>query len=116
MTDRGEKNSTHAPLPAIVADKLLEMLSTDDDFRSLFQENPAAALARLGHAQPVTRADNLPPSEGDAFYCMTSNKLASKEEIAASREELKHFLTAQSDHHVVFCFEAGKITSTLRAK
>jgi len=110
------KAGAHAPLPPVVADELLELLSTDDDFRSMFQSNPAAAIARLGHAPAGEPVEGRSIDKGDAFYCMTSENLASKEEIASTREELKHFLTSQTDHHVVFCFEAGRITSTLRAK
>ena len=32
------------------ADRLLDLLSTDDDFRAKFQQDPRSALASIGHA------------------------------------------------------------------
>lgn len=110
-----KNNSAHSPLEPAVADRLLELLSTDDEFRSLFQTDPAAALAEIGHSTAAQYA-GAAPAEGDAFYCMTATRLAPKEEISQSREELKSFLTSYTDHRVIFAFESGQITSTLRRK
>lgn len=102
------KKSTggHPPLDSKTADKLLELLSTDDDFRNLFVVDRQAALASIGYPEP----DNA------TIQCTSVTAIASKEEIAAARQELKHHLTSQlslSDPH---CFEAGKVASTLRRK
>lgn len=107
--------SEHSPLSPDVADKLLELLSTDDEFRSLFHADPAAALAKAGHPTAGEYADRATVTEGDTFYCMTANELASKDEIRKTRDQLQTFLTSQNNHRVIFCFEAGKIASTLRA-
>ncbi|KAA8919623.1 NHLP-related RiPP peptide [Xanthomonas sacchari] len=110
--------ANHDPLPADIADRLLELLSTDDAFRTTFQENPAAALASLGYA-PAAQAlanDASPPKQGAPFYCMTSQQLASKEEIAQARAELVSHLTVDGNHHVIFCFEAGKVASSVSLK
>ncbi|MCC8446540.1 NHLP-related RiPP peptide [Xanthomonas translucens] len=108
----------HDPLPADIADRLLELLSSDDAFRASFQENPVAALASLGYkpADQELAADPAPPKQGAPFYCMTSQQLASKEEIAKARKELVSHLTVGGNHHVIFAFEAGKVASTVSLK
>lgn len=116
MTSNESSNTKHEPLTADVADKLLDLLSTDDGFRSVFQSDPAAALAKIGHPSAEQHAGKASIAEGEAFYCMTADRLASKEEIMQAREQLKSFLTAQTDHRVIYCFEAGKVESTLRAR
>lgn len=105
----------HEPLQPHVADRLLDLLSRDDAFRELFQKNPAAALMQVSD-QPQEASPSGAIVKGDMFYCMTAQNLASKEEIAQTREELKAYLTRYTDHSVVHCFEAGKIASTLRLK
>lgn len=96
----------HPPLDPAVADKLLELLSTDDSFRERFAENPTVALTEVGY--------NVP--EGLAPTCMTTEQLASKEEIAAVREQLKSLLMSANAYFVPHCMEAGKIDSALRRK
>lgn len=116
MTANEAGDTKHAPLQPHVADKLLDLLSTDDTFRSAFKADPAAALAQVGHPGAEQYAGKASIGEGETFYCMTADQLAPKEEIMQSREELKSYLTAQTDHSVVHCFEAGKIASTLSLK
>lgn len=117
MSNKPGEGGGHPPLSAKVADQLLELLSSDDAFRSSFQQDPGAALAQLGY-EPVSTsaiATGL-PAEGELLYCMTAATLAPKEEIAQARNQLQSFLTSQTDHRVVFAFEAGKIDSVLRNK
>ena len=110
-------DTAHPRLPAKVADQLLDLLSSDDSFRTLFQKSPQAALAQVGYEPAATLTKSASaPAEGEMLFCMTANQLASKEEIAQAREQLQTYLTAQTDHRVVFCFEAGKIESVLRLK
>jgi putative modified peptide len=116
MTRNDSGDPGHATLQPHVADKLLDLLSTDDTFRSAFKADPAAALAQVGHPGAEQHAGKASIVEGEAFYCMTADHLAPKEEIMQAREELKSYLTSYTDHQVIFCFEAGKITSTLRSK
>ena len=71
------------------ADRLLDLLSTDDDFRAKFQQDPRCALASIGHA-PASDAKTV---EG-AWTCMTVSALASKETIAKSRTELRRMLVS----------------------
>ena len=95
-----------APLNPKIADKLLDLLSTDDGFRERFAADPSIALAEVGHALP----------EGVTPICMSTELLATKEEIAAVREQLKSHLMSASAYFVPHCMEAGKITSALRRK
>jgi putative modified peptide len=73
-----------------VADKLLDKLSHDDDFREQFQLDPHAALAQIGHA--VDDADRGVAGT-DPVVCLGSVQLASKEAIRAARSDLHDQLT-----------------------
>lgn len=97
----------HPPLDPKVADKLLELLSTDDEFRASFKENAEQALNQIGYTLP-TGASPL--------RCTNVDELASKREIAESREALKASLTGTTPLTVIFCFESGKVSSLLRPK
>jgi putative modified peptide len=74
------------------ADKLLDKLSHDDDFRGHFQRDPHSALASLGH---VTPEHERGVAGSDPVVCLSamSASLASKEEIKAARDTLSAQLT-----------------------
>lgn len=97
----------HPPLDPAVADKLLELLSTDDEFRKLFKQDAEKALSQAGYVLPAGAA---------SLRCTQVEHLASKQEVAESREALKSHLTAAGPLTVIFCFEAGKVSSQLRGK
>jgi len=103
------------PLDPLVADRLLDLLSTDDEFRRLFAEDPLAALLEAGYDLPE-------PKGGDAVQflpwlsCTMTGELASKQEIAESRELIREFVTGASALTVIFAFESGKISTTLTRK
>lgn len=71
------------------ADRLLDLLSTDDDFRAKFQQDPRAALASIGHA-PAADQNVV---EG-AWMCCKVASLASKEDIARARGQLRSMLVS----------------------
>jgi putative modified peptide len=78
-------------------DALLDKLGSDDKFRELFQSNPRAALAAVGHAE----ARDGGPSEG-LWRCVAVKELASKEQIQASRDKLRsQLLSAQASYHPI---------------
>jgi putative modified peptide len=83
-----------------LADKLLDKLSKDDDFRSEFQRDPYAALASLGYkGDPAQRG-----VEGaDPVICCTAMaaKLAPKEDIRKARDKLREQLTSAPFHYAV---------------
>ena len=68
-----------------VADKLLDKLGTDNDFRRLFKKDPAAALVKVGH-----------PKDAAALTggCCRLDSIAPKATIVKARGELKTMLTA----------------------
>lgn len=75
-------NTTLEPAIAVA---LLDKLSTDDTFREMFQKNPQAALQAIGHPETTGAATCLSKVSGLS--------LASKEILAASRDELFDLLT-----------------------
>ena len=91
--------------PAELADQLLQKLSSDDDFRSLFEKNPRAALRKLGHETPVADRD----FKGiDPVMCVSCVKtLASKEQIQSARKELQAQMTSQIFSYNMAALEAG---------
>lgn len=66
-----------------VANKLLDLLSTDDSFRELFIRDTNAALAIAGYAHSDER---LPHPAG--CFRPPSGQLASKAELASARDKL----------------------------
>lgn len=85
-----------APLDAAVADRLLDLLSTDDAYRTRFQADPRAALAEIGHAMPaparMTACGSLPVTIPEALVDCKVEELAPKEVIAAARAEIRAML------------------------
>jgi len=77
-----------APVEPKIADRLLDLLSTDDLFREAFQRDPLRTLRWIGHASPAT------PGQLEPFAECRVNVLASKEAIAAAREEIRLMLVA----------------------
>lgn len=71
-----------APLDPKVADKLLDLLSTDNDFRRLFKKDPAAALARAGYKEATAATAG----------CLQVERIAPKADILKARTELKSML------------------------
>jgi putative modified peptide len=70
---------------------LLDKLSSDDDFRTLFQKSPREALAQCGHKAAIQSNDLA----SGAWACCATNQLASKEVIAKSRDALRTQLLTQ---------------------
>lgn len=116
MASGTESTADASSLPPDLVDRLLALLSENDAFRATFQANPVAALAELGHApaQALLAAGASAPVEGQPYYCMTSQVLASKEEIAAARQDLLSYLTCQGNKNVIYSFEAGKVETIFR--
>ena len=79
------------PLDPQVADRLLDLLSSDDKFRALFMSNPREALLQVGF---VNETDLASP-----FGCFWGiSKLASKDAIAAAWSEILNMLTGGLSH------------------
>ena len=78
---------TSARIDPQVADRLLELLGTDDVFRQLFKNDPARALKKVGFVESATEVS-------PAVCFMGIAKLASKAAIIQSRESIRANLTA----------------------
>lgn len=72
-----------------VADKLLGNLSSDQDFRDLFEKNPRAALRKVGHETPEADRDIKGRDPVLCCYNLSPKGLASNEAIRAGREKMK---------------------------
>lgn len=90
------KGNGPAPLDPKVIKTLLDRLTTDDDFRELFQRDAGAALREAGHRPPA--ADSMrtgltaTASAGNCLQMASGQSLASKEAIAADRAKLESTL------------------------
>lgn len=76
------------------ADKLLELLSTDDSFRERFAADPVGALSSVGYAGPASDGAYLADATASIapFQACSVNSLASKDVIAEARERLRQDL------------------------
>lgn len=89
-TKKPGKPAAHIAIEPAIADRLLDLLSTDNSFRRTFKKDPAAALLQIGHVP--TKQDDA----GELDYLRASlavERLATKERIAKSREEIRKMLT-----------------------
>lgn len=87
------------PLDPKVVTKLLDLLSTDDGFRELFQKDAHAALVEAGY-KPSPRATlkagatAATLSGGACLQLADGVQLASKEQIITERAKLEQSLNA----------------------
>lgn len=83
-------------MDAVLADRLLDLLSTDDAYRARFQHDPRAALAEIGYVAPgparMAANGGLPVAMPEALVDCKVETLAPKEVIAAARAEIRAML------------------------
>ena len=89
-----------APLDPKVAGKLLDKLSTDNEFRRLFKKDPKAALIQAGHKVPKGDAAAAASFEQLAACAQVVN-IATKTDIVKARQEIMANLTAGLSHQPV---------------
>lgn len=90
------------PLDPKVVKKLLDLLSTDNDFRRLFKKDAHAALVRAGWKPSSTatlKASAAPTdlaalSGGNCLQMVAGARLAPKEKIVRERAKLEKTLNA----------------------
>jgi putative modified peptide len=80
-------------LDSSIANKLIDLLSSDDAFRELFTQDTLAALVQLG----VKPDDELAAFLKD---CCTKVQLAEKGNIAASQGHIRDMLTSGASQSV----------------
>lgn len=82
-----------APLDPKVAGKLLDKLSTDNEFRRLFKKDPKTALVQAGYKLP--KGDTAALAELERICCcMAVQNIAPKADIIKARDSLNASLTA----------------------
>lgn len=90
------KGNGPAPLDPKVIKTLLDLLSSDDDFRSLFQKDANAALLQAGYKPPSAEGMKTglaaSASAGSCLQMQSTDSLASKEDIARDRAKLESTL------------------------
>lgn len=94
--NEGEGKKT-APLDPKIADRLLDLLSTDDGFRELFAKDPKAALGQVGYQADATvaaRGENAAEALASSDGCCKVSALASKEVILEARDAIRSMLTS----------------------
>src|SRR5687768_6294426 len=82
-----------APLDPKVAGKLLDKLSTDNEFRRLFKKDPKAALIQAGYKLPQGDIEAAARFE-QLCACAQVQRIAPKAEIIKARETLLGLLMA----------------------
>lgn len=82
------KEPDPAPLDPKVANRLLDLLSTDTDFRRLFKKDAEAALAKAGHRPPRGK-----PSCGKCLQLKPGQRIAPKAQIIRDRAKLETLTT-----------------------
>lgn len=91
-------------LDAPTSAKLVDLLATDDKFRELFSTDMLAALKTVGYTP-----DDMTELEAFIRTCCSNVKLASKEAIAQSKEEISKMLTS-GGHQSVPALDANQGT------
>ncbi|GAB3345667.1 NHLP-related RiPP peptide [Marilutibacter aestuarii] len=86
-----------APLSPEIADRLLDLLGSDDLFRERFQRDHLAALRSIGYESPtpgqMTACGEVAAAEWiEPFACCKVTKLAPKDAIAEARDEIRTML------------------------
>lgn len=96
-TKKTGKGPGPAALDPKVIKKLLDLLSTDNEFRRLFKKDANAALAKVGHKAPATTAMTTSlaatATAGGCLQMGEGDSIATKESIARDRAKLEEALS-----------------------
>lgn len=91
-----KKGNGPAPLDPKVVKKLLDLLSTDNEFRRLFKKDAHAALLKAGHKPPVAlksaAATTSATSAGACLQMTAGSRIATKSQITRDRQKLEQVL------------------------
>ncbi len=82
-----KKGPAPAPLDPRVARKLLDLLSTDNDFRRLFKRDAHAALVKAGYKAPA--GTSTAASGGQCLQLQPGDRIAPKAQIVRDRAKLE---------------------------
>lgn len=84
-----KKGSKPAPLDPKVTKKLLDKLSTDNDFRRLFKKDAGAALAQVGY-----KVEAGATSVVGCIQLKTTDRIAPKDKIVRDRAKLEQAMSS----------------------
>jgi putative modified peptide len=84
-----KKGKGPAPLDPKVTKKLLDKLSTDNEFRRLFKKDAGAALAQVGY-----KVEAGATSADGCLQLAAGDRIAPKEKIARDRAKLEKALSS----------------------
>src|SRR5687768_12198471 len=84
-----KKGASPAPLDPKVTKKLLDKLSTDNDFRRLFKQDAGAALAKVGY-----KVEAGATSAGGCMQLQGGARIAPKTKIVRDRAKLETALNS----------------------
>jgi len=90
-----KKGNGPAPLDPKVARKLLDLLSTDNEFRRLFKKDAHAALLKAGYKPPTAPhgAATTMASAGACLQMAGSGRIATKSQVIRDRQKLEQVLS-----------------------
>lgn len=94
-----KKGNGPAPLDPKVVKKLLDLLSTDNEFRRLFKKDANAALVKAGYKPPATTADMkttgfaATATAGGCLQMASSDSIAPKASIIRDRAKLEQAMS-----------------------
>lgn len=84
-----KKGPNPAPLDPSVIKKLLDKLSTDNEFRRLFKQDAGAALAKVGYKIGAEAT-----SAGTCLQLKATDRIAPKAKIVRDRAKLEKVLNS----------------------
>lgn len=97
-TKKTGKGPGPAPLDPKVIKKLLDLLSTDNEFRRLFKKDANAALIKAGHKPAIgsglTTGLVAAPGAGSCLQMAATASIAPKDKIVRERAKLEQTLNA----------------------
>ncbi|MCI4569071.1 NHLP-related RiPP peptide [Lysobacter sp. CFH 32150] len=96
-----KKGPKPAPLDPKVTKKLLDLLSTDNEFRRLFKKDAGAALAKAGYK---VAADAT--SARGCMQLQATDRIAPKEKIVRDRAKLEQALNSVVNFECTKAFSA----------
>lgn len=91
-TKKPGKTVKHVALAPDVADRLLDLLGTDNAFRRIFRKDPVTALVQAGYI-PSAHGDGGEVELAHLRTSLTVERLAPKQRINQSRDQIRKMLT-----------------------
>lgn len=101
MATKKGKGPAPAPLDPKVTKKLLDKLSTDNEFRRLFKSDAGAALAKVGY-----KAEAGATLAGGCMQLKSTDRIAPKAKIVRDRAKLEQVINSVVNFDCAKAFSA----------